>query len=269
MKGGEELMTRSGFLFALAVLCSTATVHAAIVVHSDFDFEDNTLPPEFSVLAGSSPAIGGGVLTFDGATAVQATIPSVFGGSAPADNYGYEIIYTPTSVSDQFDVLAAISDIPSVNSGNFIFRQDLDNNGPDPDTYNIIESREQAVGGTVTPQVGVTVRLAFVMNGGVGELYVNSVLDTSAPFDNDGNSPIDTGLLDSVVLGGSAFGVVTNDNGYANGTIDRARYFTFGAGEFEASDLIVPEPASFWLCGLSLVGFVVSRRVQVSLAAMQ
>lgn len=237
----------------LALLAGIA--NAALVVTADYDFADNTVPAAFGTTPyGTGPATGGGVLTFDGTTAIQASTAAVF-GSPPPDNFGYEMIATPSALN-AFDIAVAVVDGGGTNSGSFLFQQSS--------RYRLIECGEAAVAGTTAPVIGTTVALAFVMDGGTARLYVNGALEASRVFTAGGPTPIDTATLEAVVLGGNLFDGAA---GAFNGTIDRARFFTFTAGTFDSAELLgpadgtIPEPGSLALLGLAILPALRRRRV--------
>lgn len=204
---------------------------AALTITSDFDFSDNTIPAAFGTIPyGTGPATGGGCLTFNGTTALRASTSDIYGGTPPANNYGYEVIITPSTLNS-FDIIAAIVDGGGTNSGNFLFQQ--------AGAYRLIECFEATSGGSIFPSTGTKVALAFVMEGGMASLYVNRAKDPSASlvFDASGMTPISTSTLEAVVLGGNLSDGAT---GAFNGTIDRARYFTFAPGAFNSTELLGP-----------------------------
>ncbi|MCF7734398.1 MAG: hypothetical protein K9N23_22135, partial [Akkermansiaceae bacterium] len=55
------------------------TGHAQLAVSADYDFADNSVPVAFTTSFGGGPATGGGVLTFDGTTAIQASTTTLYG----------------------------------------------------------------------------------------------------------------------------------------------------------------------------------------------
>jgi hypothetical protein len=261
-KLGSIFVSSTFALVACVALADTA--YGQFTVHSDFDFANNTIPALFNVTPyGTGPTTGGGVLTFDGTTAIQASTTAIYGGSSPTNNYGYEVIITPSALNT-FDISASLVDGGGTNSGSFLYSQG--------GLYHIIESGEAgSVGGTTVPTVGTRVALAFVMDNGTGRLFVNGVQESTLVFDASGGTPIDTATLEAVLLGGNRFDGAA---GAFNGTIDRYRAFTFSAGQFNASNLLgpndgtiataaVPEPHSIavWsLIGLIGLGYGVWRR---------
>ena len=226
-----------GFAAAVDAFVLTDPPRPGLQVTTDFDFRDNSCLTVFDTAAyGAGPVLEGGRLAFDGTTALQAPTATVFGGTAPADNFGYEVIVTPSAL-DAFDIAAGVVDAAGSNSGSFLFQQ--------AGAWRLIESAEGAAAGTTAPAVGTTVALAFVMDNGTARLFVNGAEETSRAFTAGGATPIDTATLAAVVLGGNLF-----DNGEApgggsalgafNGTIDRFRAFVFDPGQFDASQLLGP-----------------------------
>jgi hypothetical protein len=214
-------------------------------VHSDFDFDDNLIPAVFDTIPyGSGPATGGGVLTFDGTTVIQADTATIYGGTAPADRFVYELIVTPSEL-DAFDIAGGIVAAGGGNVGSFLFHS--------VSAYSLIEAGEGPASGTTAPQIGTPVALAFVMENGTARLFVNGAEETSRDFDSTENTPIDTADLAAVVLGGNLF---DGANGAWNGTIDRARFSTFNAVPFDPSFLLtVSAPSdsfSSWIDGFAV-----------------
>jgi len=229
----------------LLVLFVALGAEGAITVHSDFDFEDNLVPGVFSNAFGTGPTASGGELIFDGTTALSATTTSIYGGAAPTDNYGYEVIVTPSAL-DAFDILAGIVASDSSNAGSFLFTQGV---------YSLIEASEAPAAGTTAPAVGAKVPVAFVMDNGTARLFVNGVQEATRVFDATEATPIAT--LGTVTLGGNLFdGAI----GAYDGSIDHARYFTFSTGQFSSSDLtVIPTPAAL-PAGLGLLALAALRR---------
>ena len=237
----------------LADVTTPATPPFTPNVTADFDFEDNLVPELFGTIPyGSGPATGSGVLTFDGTTALQAETAAVYGGAAPADNFAYEVIATPTAL-DAFDILASIVRADGSNSGSFLFQE--------AGTYRLIECSEGVAAGFTAPAIGTPVALAFVMEKGTARLFVNGSEENSRAFSAGGLTPIDTATLAAVVLGGNLF-----DDGAApgggdalgafNGTIDRFRAFTF-IGPIDPAFLLSVEPAAgfaAWIAGYDVGG---------------
>jgi hypothetical protein len=99
--------------------------------------------------------------------------------------------------------------------------------------------------GTVAPN-GNWRNLALVNDNGILQLYVDGVLDvSSAP----GGSQL-FGAGNKFTFGGTYNG--SGYVGFAGGSIDEARLFTFNTGQFQASDLqnyVIPEPSSAALLG--------------------
>ena len=227
-----------GFAAALDAFVLADLPRDGLQVATDLDFTNAAWQELFATVPyGAGPAGGGsGALAFDGTTAVQAETAAVFGGTAPADNFGYELIVIPAAL-DAFDIAAAVVDGAGSNSGGFLFQQ--------AGSWRLIESGEGAAAGTTAPVVGTTVALAFVLDAGTARLFVNGAQEASRIFSADGPTPIDTATLEAVVLGGNLF-----DNGAApgggadlgafNGTIHRFRAFTFDAGRFDAGQLLAP-----------------------------
>jgi hypothetical protein len=222
-------------------------------VHSDFDFEDNLIPAVFETIPyGSGPATGGGVLSFDGTTAIQADTATVYGGSAPVDNFIYEVIVTHSAL-DGFDIPAGIVDAGGTNSGSFLYQGGGTH-------YLLQESGEGGASGTTVPVIGTTVALAFVMDNGIARLFVNGSEEASRPFTAGGATPIDTATLEAVVLGGNLFDNGANPGGGTamgafNGSIHRARFSTFTSGPFDPSFLLTVSPAgdfAAWIDGFSV-----------------
>lgn len=221
-------------------------------VHSDFDFEDNLIPAVFETIPyGSGPATGGGVLTFDGTTAIQANTATIYGGTAPPDNFIYEVIVTHSAL-DGFDIPAGIVDAGGSNMGSFLYQ--------DTGFYRLIEAGEGFVTGTTTPAIGTTVALAFVMDNGTARLFVNGSEEASRVFTAGGTTPIDTATLQAVVLGGNLFDNGANPGGGTamgafNGSIHRARFSTFTGSPFDPSFLLTVAPAgdfASWINGFSV-----------------
>lgn len=233
--------TNSLALAAAAITATLPAAKAATVFTSDYDFADNTIPAAFTTTSyGAGPATGGGVLTFDGSTAIQGATNSFYGGSAPTDNYGYEVIITPSQL-DAFDLIASITAGAGGNFGSIIYRQP---------NYGLIDAGDAAPQGDVAAAVGTTVALALVMDNGIGRLFVDGVEKASIGFAG-GATPV--AALDTVVLGGNLFDGAA---GAFNGSVDRFRTFTFDAGTFDSAALLgpgdgtIPEPASLILVGL-------------------
>jgi hypothetical protein len=226
-----------GFHAAVDAFVITNPPRPGLQVTSDFDFSDNSYQTVFDTTAyGNGPAHADGRLTFDGTTALQAATATIFGGAAPADHFGYELIATPSAL-DAFDILAGVVDADGLNRGSFLFQQ--------AGAYRLIESGEGAAAGTTAPVVGTTVALALVMDGGTARLFVNGVEETRRAFSAGGATPIDTATLGAVTLGGNLFDNGPNPGGGSalgafNGTIDRFRAFVFDPGQFQAGQLLGP-----------------------------
>lgn len=237
-----------GFAAAVDAFVVTDPVVPGLQVKTDLDFSDNTYQAIFDTTPfGAGPGgAGTGTLTFDGTTAIQAATATVFGGTAPADNYSYEVIVTPSALDD-FDIMAGIVDGGGTNSSNFLFQQ--------AGAYRFIESGEASVPGTTAPVIGATVALAFVMDGGTGRLFVNGVQEANRAFTAGGTTPIDTATLEAVILGGNLFDAAT---GAFNGNLSRFRACTFDPGQFDAAELLGPGDGSndftSWIDGFDVGG---------------
>ncbi len=224
--------------FAAAALIAAIPASAQLTVHSDFDFNDNLVPAAFTTETGTVTA-SGGQLEFDGFSLISADTATLYGGTAPATNYIFEFVATPTLLIDAFDIVGGIvNSDASLNSSLFLFRQDFGGG----DTYNALESGEQAFASTVMPVQDTEVTLSYVVEDidgvtATARLYVNGVEEVTATLDDTEATPIDTaGTL--VAIGGSLFDTVTNLNGGWDGTVNRARFSTFilGANETFAGD---------------------------------
>jgi hypothetical protein len=228
--------TGGGLAIALDALIITDPPRIGIEVTTDFDFSDESFRQLFDTTAyGKGPQTATGELVFDGTTALRAETAAVYGGTAPADNFGYEVVATPEQLRP-LGIMAGVVAADSSNRGSFIYQ-----NGA---RYSFIEAAEGAASATTPAQAGQAVALAFVMDDGTARLFVNGVEEAVRPFSAGGPTPIDTTTLGAVVLGGNLF-----DNGGApgggntlgafHGTIHRFRTFVFDPGGFRPTDLLL------------------------------
>lgn len=105
---------------------------------------------------------------------------------------------------------------------------------------------------TFTP--GEWVHIALVNEDGVNTFYANGevqqtdwVLDADTSFNSTTNT-----------MGYNRIGSGISDSNIFQGAIDEVRVFTFESGQFQTSDLLVPEPATMGL--LSIGGLALLRR---------
>lgn len=226
-----------GLATALDALIITNPPRIGIEVTADLDFSDESYQQLFDTTAyGNGPQAAEGALAFDGSTALRAETATVFAGTAPADNFGYEVIATPAQIRP-LGIMAGVVAADSSNRGSFIYQ-----NGA---RYSLIEAAEGAASATTPAQAGQTVALAFVMDNGTARLFVNGVEEASRPFSASGPTPIDTATLGATVLGGNLFDNGSapgggNTSGGFHGSIHRFRAFVFDPGGFQAAELLNP-----------------------------
>ncbi len=269
------LFKHASCLIPIAVLGLALPAHAAVTVMSSWSLGES------SVGADSSSANDGETNNFNNSTGttILTTTPSGVAGSTayahtsgtnfqglwmfgagsnnqtiPLDNWGMQFMIRSTNTASisgtgSFRAVFGMLDAPA---GGLVIEARRHSDG---NVYWDVNRSAQA--NLIIPRDATTMvtdndwtNLALVRSGGVLNFFVDGTLA--------GSTTSSIGSTDGLLALGFEQGVGTHN---FIGDFDEARFFSFEPGAFDAgSDLLVPEPATAWLGGLSLLALLRRRR---------